>query len=258
MPGAIWIGPTPNKYVDGERTVHGLVLHIQEGTEAGSEAWFTNPVAQASAHFLNPKTGQLKQLVDTKDAAWAEMAGNRYWISIENEGMSGDSLTPSQLENAAQLFAWIHTTYGIPLASTDDPNGQGLCWHGAGGDAWGGHTSCPGDPIKAQRPAIVARAQEILGQSQSAPSSSPGPSLSHPAWPGRYLKNDPNQPMMHGADVLAWQQRMQARGWGIKADGWYGPASALICGQFQREKGLTMDHIVGPKTWDAAWDMPVT
>jgi hypothetical protein len=161
--GAEWIGPTPNETAGGQVDVHGLVLHIQEGTEAGSESWFKNPDAQASAHFLNPKSGGLRQLVDTADRAWAEMAGNRHWISVENEGMSGESLTDSQVENVAQLFAWIHNTYGTPVQSTDDPNGQGVGWHGMGGDAWGGHFDCPGDPIKAQRPRILARVAEILG-----------------------------------------------------------------------------------------------
>ncbi|MDX3759356.1 peptidoglycan-binding protein [Streptomyces sp. AK02-04a] len=163
MPGATYIGPTPNKRVDGMVEVRGLVLHIQQGTEAGSESWFKNPASQASSHFTNPKTGGLRQLVDTKDRAWAEAAGNAHWVSVENEGFVPDALTASQVENAAQLLAWLHKTYQVPLQSTDDPNGKGLGWHGMGGAAWGGHTGCPGDAIKAQRPAIIARAKAILG-----------------------------------------------------------------------------------------------
>lgn len=180
FPGAAWIGPTSNRTVGGQEDVHGLVLHIQEGTEAGSEAWFKNPESQASSHFLNPKSGGLRQLVDTADRAWAEVAGNRHWISLENEGYSGDELTASQVENAAQLLAWLHTTYDTPLQSTDDPNGQGVGWHGMGGSAWGGHYDCPGDPIKAQRGAIIARAKAILGApsgggtTPSDPPSDPG------------------------------------------------------------------------------------
>ena len=171
--GAEWIGPTPNETPGGQVDVHGLVLHIQEGSESGSEAWFKNPDAQASSHFLNPKSGGLRQLVDTNDRAWAEMAGNRHWISVENEGYSGDQLTDSQVENVAQLFAWIHNTYGSPLQSTDDPNGQGLGWHGMGGDAWGGHFDCPGDPIKAQRQRILDRANQILGGGTPTPPPPP-------------------------------------------------------------------------------------
>lgn len=162
MPGATWIGPTPNMHPGGMTDHHGLVLHIQQGTEQGSEAWFKNPTSQASAHFLNPKVGGLRQLVDTADRAWAEMAGNYHWVSVENEGLSGQSLTASQVENLAHLVVWLHQVHGMPLQSTDDPNGSGLGWHGMGGAAWGGHYDCPGGPIKAQRAAILARANELL------------------------------------------------------------------------------------------------
>lgn len=175
MPGATWIGPTPNMHPNGMTDHHGLVLHIQQGTEQGSEAWFKNPVSQASAHFLNPKAGGLRQLVDTSDRAWAEMAGNYHWVSVENEGLSGQSLTASQVENAAQLVAWLHKVHAMPLQSTDDPTGTGLGWHGMGGNAWGGHFDCPGDPIKAQRGAILARAKAILSPPAPKPTPTPVP-----------------------------------------------------------------------------------
>lgn len=169
MPGALWIGPTPNMHPGGMIDHHGLVLHIQQGTEQGSEAWFKNPTSQASSHFLNPKAGGLRQLVDTTDRAWAEMAGNYHWVSVENEGLSGQSLTASQVENLAHLVVWLHQVHGMPLQSTDDPNGSGLGWHGMGGAAWGGHYDCPGGPIKAQRAAILARANELLNPSPPEP-----------------------------------------------------------------------------------------
>jgi peptidoglycan hydrolase-like protein with peptidoglycan-binding domain len=77
-----------------------------------------------------------------------------------------------------------------------------------------------------------------------------------PPWPGRLLES--RSPMMHGADVLAWQRQMRARGWHLTADGYYGPASARICREFQQEKHLTADGVVGPKTWAATWTAPVT
>lgn len=169
--GAEWIGPTPNETPGGQVDVHGLVLHIEEGSHAGSVSWFKNPEAQASSHFLNPKQGRLCQMVDTNDRAWAEAAGNRHWLSVENEGYSGDELTDSQVENIAQLYAWIHNTYGVPTQPTDDPNGQGLGWHGMGGSAWGGHYDCPGEPIKAQRGRILDRVNQLLGG--SGPSQPP-------------------------------------------------------------------------------------
>jgi hypothetical protein len=171
---ATWRGPVPNMTPGGMRSHRGLVLHIQEGSEAGTDAWVHNPVSQVSAHFGNPKSGPLDQWVDTDDRAWAEVNGNPDWISVENEGHSGDSLTASQLENAAQLLAWLHTQYGVPLAISDTPAAgtPGLTGHGLGGSAWGGHYDCPGAPILAQRAAIIARAQQLLAAS---PEPTPAP-----------------------------------------------------------------------------------
>lgn len=204
MPGATWIGPTPNQRTDGMIEVRGLVLHIQQGTEQGSEAWFKNPASQASSHFLNPKTGALRQLVDTKDRAWAEAAGNAHWVSIENEGYAGDSLTASQLDNAAHLLVWLHQEDGVPLVATDDPNGKGLGWHGMGGASWGGHTGCPGDPIKAQRGAIIEQAYHLLAPAR------PTVSLAHVVAAARRDPGLPQGAATHKADVVPVERALAA------------------------------------------------
>lgn len=173
FPGATWRGPVPNYTPGGMRSHRGLVLHIQQGSEAGTDAWFHNPSSQVSAHFGNPKTGRLDQWVDTDDRAWAEVAGNPDWISVENEGNSGNSLTASQLENVAQLLAWLHTKYGVPLQISDSTV-PGLTGHGLGGSAWGGHYDCPGAPILAQRPQIIARAAAIVGTPVPTPATPSG------------------------------------------------------------------------------------
>lgn len=174
---ADWIGPTVNEgdgdgkpleTEDAIGAVHGLVLHIQQGTEAGTEAWQRNPASQVSSTFLAPKAGRPRQMVDTADRAWTQVAGNSHWHSSENEGKTGESLTPDQIEGNAQIFARGHMVYGYPLQVTNDPNGFGLCHHSAGGAAWGGHYDCPGDPIIAQKPQIVARAQEIVNEAMAA------------------------------------------------------------------------------------------
>ena len=160
------------------RPLHGLVLHIEEGTEAGTRSWFNASKAQrqkafdaawekhgskgprpkafeSSAHFGNPKNGRLEQFVDTNNKAFAQMAGNAQWISVENEGKTGDSLTPNQVNNVAALLAWLAQTESVPLQLADTPASFGLGYHGMGGKAWGGHTNCPGLPIIAQRGQII-------------------------------------------------------------------------------------------------------
>jgi hypothetical protein len=254
MPGATFIGPTPNKRVDGMVEVRGLLLHIQQGTEAGSEAWFKNPKSQASSHFLNPKTGGLRQLVDTKDRAWAEADGNSHWVSIENEGFVPAALTASQVENAAHLLAWLHTEYAVPLQSIDDPNGKGLGWHGMGGAAWGGHTGCPGDAIKAQRPAIIARAKAILGITPTPkPAAKPKVSVAHVV---AAAKKDPSAAQGHAtyrAETLLVEKALHAEGLLDQqyVDGSFGSLTVTAYKAWQRSKaggsysGSSADGIPG-------------
>lgn len=59
-------------------------------------------------------------------------------------------------------------------------------------------------------------------------------------------------------DLRAWQQQMADRDWTIEVDGLYGPGTGDVAEAFQKEKGLTADRLIGPATWDAAWEAPVT
>ncbi|MFF9787211.1 peptidoglycan-binding protein [Streptomyces nigrescens] len=157
MPGAQW-RPVPNCTKGGQDAVYGVVLHIMQGTLWGSDSWFRNPSAQASSHFGVGKDGTILQWVDTADRAWAQASGNRTWISIEHEGKSGESLTAAQIAADGKILAWAHKTHGVKLQIADSPTGRGLGWHGMGGSAWGGHTACPGTPIKNQRDEILKAA----------------------------------------------------------------------------------------------------
>lgn len=241
-PNAEWIGPTVNQTPGGMIEVLGLVLHIQQGTEAGSESWFKNAESQASSHFLNPKSGGLRQLVDTRDKAWAEVSGNAHWISVENEGYSGDFLTDSQLNNLAGLYSWLNEVYRIPFVIANSPSDKGLGWHGMGGVSWGNHPNCPGDHILSQRNTILDRAA-------GTPTMSDGGA----PWPGEYLKLGST-----GSNVAHYQQTMKNRTWTITVDGDFGPQTDRVTRAFQQEKGLVVDGIVGPVTWNAAETLPRT
>jgi|SRR5215831_3062485 len=86
-----------------------------------------------------------------------------------------------------------------------------------------------------------------------APAPKPQPSGKAPPFGGTNLKVE-----THGHGTREWQQQMSHRGWSIGVDDIYGPESASVCRKFQSEKGLTVDGIVGPETWKAAWTAPVT
>lgn len=161
--------PIRVNFTNGGITPRLVVVHIMQGTLAGSDNWFRNPAAQASAHFGTGKGGALYQWVDTADMAWHCANGNSVAIGIENEGNSGDSLTDAQLLRNAQVLAWTHKVHGIPLRRAHSTGDSGLAWHGMGGAAWGGHSQCPGAPIVAQLDEIVRRAGNIAVPGQPVP-----------------------------------------------------------------------------------------
>lgn len=169
---AAYAGPTPNRS-GAMLEQRGVVLHIAQGTYDGTIAWQRNPAAQVSSHFVVSETGLIAQMVDTDLTAWTQAAGNGRWVSIEFAGWSGNPLTDAQVAAAARLYARGVAAYGWPLAATDSPGGTGLGWHGMGGAAWGGHPDCPGDPIKNQRGAILARATQLTGGAAVAEPSNP-------------------------------------------------------------------------------------
>lgn len=242
---ARWIGPTSNRTPNGMQTIFGVVLHVDEGTEAGSESWERNPVAQVSSHFMTGKISGLAQMVSVSDMAWAQVNGNPNYLSIECEGNSGDSLTPGQIRDCANVLAKAHREFGVPLVLADRPGEHGLIYHSAGGDAWGGHPDCPGAPIIAQRAAIISYAASLVGT----------PVTTIHAYPGF--------PLVFG-DQNVYVGYMQAAlirdgyscGWaGVDDD--FGPDTKAALGRFQLDHPAarsiksdgTPDYICGPATW---------
>ncbi|WP_156722292.1 peptidoglycan recognition protein family protein [Streptomyces apocyni] len=76
-----------------------------------------------------------------------------------------------------------------------------------------------------------------------------------PQWPGVLLHYPP---VTTHSSARTWQQRMRDRGWTISVDGAYGEGSRRVCLAFQAEKGLSVDGVVGEKTWYASWNAPIT
>ena len=161
---AQWVGPTPNR--GGAITQHLYVIeHIADGTFAGTIAWQKKDSSNVSSHFIVAKDGRIAQMVDTNQQAWTQIQGNPYSIAVENEGYSGDALTPQQVTASAKLLERAHREHGIPLQVTNRVGTPGLGHHSMGyesGVNWG-HQFCPGEKIKAQKPSIVTLAQQIAG-----------------------------------------------------------------------------------------------
>ncbi|WP_427157980.1 CHAP domain-containing protein [Aliinostoc sp. HNIBRCY26] len=98
----------------------------------------------------------------------------------------------------------------------------------------------------------------------SAPSNDEGDRVSYPVWPGRYIAL--TSPYMSGDDVLLWQRQMIYRGWNLGSGGTTGKGDDSVFSEsdhealikFQKEKGLEVDGKIGPQSWNAAWELPIT
>jgi hypothetical protein len=163
---------TPN-HGTGFGTGRGVVLHTEDGFEAGTVATFMNKANQVSAFFSIAADGSCHQYVPVGKGltAWSQAGGNEAWRGIEDEDGTHPSvpLTPAQITTFAQIFEACSAFDGFPLKITDDVNGQGLILHSDGGQAWGGHLQCPGPVRAAQRPQIIALAMSIRQGGTAAP-----------------------------------------------------------------------------------------
>lgn len=91
----------------------------------------------------------------------------------------------------------------------------------------------------------------------SAINSPPPPpqTASAPPFPGTTRKGS------HGDAVVKVQYVLISRGWNLGpsgADGVFGDRTDQVVRQYQAEKGLTVDGIVGPQTWVSMVTAPVT
>ena len=123
-----WIGsPHRTKGRAGFRP-EAVVIHIMEGTLAGTDSWFQNPQSKVSTHYGIGKQGQIHQYVGETDTAYH--AGRRsnpswvgikpqnpnlYTIGIEHEGDANSAWPTAMYEASARLVRDICTRWSIPV-----------------------------------------------------------------------------------------------------------------------------------------------
>lgn len=126
-PGAIWAPAAPGNFGPANRpvdeTIDYIVIHDIEGSAESAVAWFQNPQAGTSAHYVvSSQTGQIWQQVKERDVAWH--AGNRtinhHSVGIEHEGFAGRPgfYNPEEYETSARLVREITKRYNIPRDRT--------------------------------------------------------------------------------------------------------------------------------------------
>ena len=115
--------PSPNYWPEHRprnKTVRYVVIHDTQSGCASALNWLTDPISDASAHFLVCRDGRIFQLVHVSDAAWH--AGNEYInyhsIGIEHEGYAGGDYTPAQYDASASILRYVNLRMRLRLQWT--------------------------------------------------------------------------------------------------------------------------------------------
>lgn len=196
--GAGWIIGIPHHVTQNHgsgmrvpQDVDGVIMHTMVGNLPDADAEFMNGANQVSAHLGIAQNGDAIQWVDLLggNVAWAEMAGNNRYYSIEHadNGNPNIPLTTFQINRSAQFVELLSRIGHFPLVEANSVGQEGYGTHYMGGAAWGGH-SCPdigGNHVRSgQRPAILALAAKIRAgdQASAKPVMPPGQWLDASAW----------------------------------------------------------------------------
>lgn len=119
-PLATWSPAAECNYtVDGPRQINYVIVHVAQGSYAGTISWFKNCSAKATTHYvIRSSDGAVTQMVLEKDIAWhaGNWDYNVHSIGFEMEGYIDDPkwFTDALYSSAAKLTAYICDKYGIP------------------------------------------------------------------------------------------------------------------------------------------------
>ncbi|MEU7934869.1 N-acetylmuramoyl-L-alanine amidase [Micromonospora echinofusca] len=120
---AAWAPASTSNYTVASRPtshpVRYIVIHVTQGSYAGSISWFQNPAAKASAHYtFRSSDGAVTQSVREKDIAWhaGNWTYNTQSIGIEHEGYVDNAawFTDAMYRASATLTRSLANKYGIP------------------------------------------------------------------------------------------------------------------------------------------------
>lgn len=106
-----------------------VVVHIMDGTLAGTDSHFASPATEVSSHYGIGQTGEIHQYVKEENAAWhagrinnpswsllkPNVNPNFYTIGIEHEGKP-ETVWPDAMKKAsAMLIADVCKRWNIPI-----------------------------------------------------------------------------------------------------------------------------------------------
>lgn len=214
---------------------------------------------RSSAHAVI-SAGRVTRVVDDDRAAWhsGTNEGNGWWLGFECR----PEMSAADWETLVQFCADTEETHGsLKYKGHDD-------WKATA--CPGRYSSRIGELVTAVNAEHERRKAGGTKPAPKPPAETPTHSDEAPPYPldaGEYFgpKSGPETSVSgyysHREDLRAYQTQMvEVRGWkGLgEIDGLYGPKTSRVTRLFQAEKGLVVDGLIGPKTWAAAWEEPIT
>ncbi|MFF4417472.1 N-acetylmuramoyl-L-alanine amidase [Streptosporangium sp. NPDC001559] len=247
------------KHGGGQTSVSRIVIHatVSPCVEGGAKAvarYFQSSSAGGSAHYI----------VDPGEVVAAVRETTVAYHAPPNTGSIGVELCDPQkgpasrwadddhqemLRRAAVLVRQVAARWDVPLRRLSvaevRAGKRGICGHVDVSAAFkqtdhsDPGSSFPWDEFMAMVRGDEAKPIKVVVRDGVA------------LWPGRVLQVE--DPMLHGEDVEAWQERLVRRGWRLDVDGWYGPQSRTVCRSWQRAVGLPVTGVVDRTTWESTW-----
>lgn len=258
--------------------MHSTVTPCEPGWARKVAGWFHTWTKAASAHYVVDPREIIKCLPDGTVGYHAPP--NTGSLGIEQCDWSRgnqwtDANHKAMLRLSARLGAVLAKRHDVPLtwlSPAELQAGQrGFTSHLNVGRAWRQTTHVdPGNfPVGVYMRLVREEYAKLTGEKPAEePAETPVEAERAPEFPlpkGHYFGPPPGAESHGGGrdghpGLEKWQRRMRERGWtaiGIP-DGLYGPKTRRVTRQFQDQKGLTVDGLIGPKTWRAAWSAPIT
>jgi N-acetyl-anhydromuramyl-L-alanine amidase AmpD len=228
-PPALWAAAASANYATGRAArIDKVVIHVAQGSYAGTISWFRNARSRVSSHYvIRSADGMITQMVRDKDTAYHARRANASSLGIEHEGFMNEPawFTDTMYRSSAALTAYLCGRYNIPKdrshiighseAPGNDHTDPGVNWN------WTYYMQLVGGS--------GSRADGLSFNSYTTQTSG-----------------------STGAQVKAVQTLLNRQGYEAGAeDGIFGPATKSAVRAFQTARGLAADGTVGPKTWTA-------
>jgi N-acetyl-anhydromuramyl-L-alanine amidase AmpD len=160
-----WIGsPNRTKGRTGFRP-EAIVIHIMEGSLAGTDSWFRSPTSKVSAHYGVGADGRVHHYVAESDTAWHAgrvhnstwsgrrpgVSPNLYTIGIEHEGHGHTEWSDAMYRSSAALIRDIANRWAIPLDRA----------HVVGHREIYARKTCPGEKVDLDKLIALARQDAV-------------------------------------------------------------------------------------------------